>query len=292
MGLLRIKLYLIFHCQRGNLTFFIDFLINKGCHFTNEIRPMRYSILFLFLLPIAVYGQSVTATYSSGDISTNLNAYSGTCNGPLTTLTVTLPVGGLYQVTGIDISYTMTAQGGGFKSHQRSQIHFQYAGISESTVYQGTGDIGGIQSYSRTNVSIANGAYPGGTNLIFEMRAWRTSQGSGCNITFNKVDNYSWTLTVYYTSIPLDGNIGIGTLNPHSSALLDLKSVQKGFLLPRMTKELRNQIGSPVEGLLLYCTNCAPIGVYQYKGAMWLPLAGLSLEDGDGDTKILVEKKS
>ena len=180
---------------------------------------MKILLFLLLILSCNLLGQSVSATYGSGDISTNLESYSSTCNGPLTTLTVSLPAGGPYQVTGIDVSYNMTAQAGGFKSHQRSQIHFQFAGTTESTVFQGTGDTGGIQTYSRTNVDIANGAYLGGTSLIFEMWAWRTSQGSGCNTTYNKVDNFTWMITVHYSVIPVDGSVGVGTTSPNSSAL-------------------------------------------------------------------------
>ena len=40
------------------------------------------------------------------------------------------------------------------------------------------------------------------------------------------------------------------------SAMLDVKSTSKGVVLPRMTFEQRNAIPNPVEGLMVYCTNC------------------------------------
>src|SRR5688500_5598699 len=251
---------------------------------------MKNLLLAVLLLPSFLYAQSVSATYENGDIPTSLGFFSDTCNGPVTALTVSLPAGGPYQVTGIDISYNMTAQGGGLKSHQRSQIRCQNTGVTESTVFEGTGNTGGVQSYSRTNVSIANGSYPGSNNLIFEMRAWRTSQGSDCTTMFNRVDNFTWIITVHYSSISPDGSVGIGTTFPNSSALLDLNSVQKGFLLPTMTMELRNAISNPAQGLLVYCSNCAPASIYQYRGNAWKRISSLNLEDADGDTKILVEK--
>lgn len=48
---------------------------------------------------------------------------------------------------------------------------------------------------------------------------------------------------------------------PDSSAMLDVQSTSRGFVLPRMTFEQRNDIENPVEGLLVYCTNCAPGGI-------------------------------
>jgi hypothetical protein len=38
----------------------------------------------------------------------------------------------------------------------------------------------------------------------------------------------------------LNGNVGIGTASPNSSALVDMSSTTKGFLPPRMTKVQRD----------------------------------------------------
>lgn len=43
---------------------------------------------------------------------------------------------------------------------------------------------------------------------------------------------------------------------PHPSAGLDVNFTDKGLLLPRMTYEQRNDIVSPAEGLIIYCTDC------------------------------------
>jgi hypothetical protein len=52
-------------------------------------------------------------------------------------------------------------------------------------------------------------------------------------------------------------NIGIGTANPDPSAAVDVTSVSKGFLPPRMTREQLQAIPAPAEGLIVYCTDCA-----------------------------------
>ena len=44
---------------------------------------------------------------------------------------------------------------------------------------------------------------------------------------------------------------------PDSAAILDVKSTTQGVLLPRLTYEQRNAIQNPVEGLMIYCTNCS-----------------------------------
>lgn len=65
------------------------------------------------------------------------------------------------------------------------------------------------------------------------------------------------------------GSVGIGIDTPNNSALLDLSSTAKGFLVPRMTLIERNAIASPLTGLLIYQTDNTP-GFYHYNGAAWV----------------------
>lgn len=64
-----------------------------------------------------------------------------------------------------------------------------------------------------------------------------------------------------------NGNVGIGTTNPNASALLDVSSVTKGLLPPRMTTTQRNAIASPSAGLLIYNTTTNKLNVYT--GSVW-----------------------
>ncbi|MEI6138212.1 MAG: fibrobacter succinogenes major paralogous domain-containing protein [Mariniphaga sp.] len=48
--------------------------------------------------------------------------------------------------------------------------------------------------------------------------------------------------------------------NPNNSAMLDVKSNNKGFLPPRMTHAEMNAIQNPAEGLIIYCTDCRTDG--------------------------------
>lgn len=63
-------------------------------------------------------------------------------------------------------------------------------------------------------------------------------------------------------SITTDGS------SAESSAMLEIKSTDKGFLPPRMTKEQRDAISTPATGLIIYQTDETP-GLYQYNGTMW-----------------------
>ena len=67
-------------------------------------------------------------------------------------------------------------------------------------------------------------------------------------------------------SINTDGSL------PDSSAMLDVKSTNKGFLPPRMTTVQRNAIASPEEGLLVFnvTTGC----IEYYLGGSWKSMCG------------------
>lgn len=65
-------------------------------------------------------------------------------------------------------------------------------------------------------------------------------------------------------------NVGIGTLSPDRSAVLDLSSTQAGLLAPRMTTTQRQGITAPATGLLVYDTD---LGCYFfYNSTTWTSL--------------------
>jgi hypothetical protein len=66
--------------------------------------------------------------------------------------------------------------------------------------------------------------------------------------------------------------VGIGTVNPNTSAKVDIESTNQGFLLPRMTTTQRNAIASPALGLQIFNinTNCLNF----YTGTSWFETCG------------------
>ena len=61
---------------------------------------------------------------------------------------------------------------------------------------------------------------------------------------------------------------------PDNSAMLDVSSTTKGALLPRMTFGQRNAIGNPVDGLMVFCTNCSANGALSiYSNGAWRSFA-------------------
>lgn len=62
-------------------------------------------------------------------------------------------------------------------------------------------------------------------------------------------------------------NVGIGTTSPNASALLDLSSTTKGFLLPRVTTTQMFAIPTPANGLMVFNTTYDQM--YHYDGSTW-----------------------
>lgn len=97
-------------------------------------------------------------------------------------------------------------------------------------------------------------------------------------------------ITVYYSSLISQKNVGIGTTTPDPTAALDIESTDKGILIPRVTTSQRMMIGggSPATGLLVYDTEKKSI--YFYDGTDWESLSSSPITDKDGDTRIYVEQ--
>lgn len=64
-----------------------------------------------------------------------------------------------------------------------------------------------------------------------------------------------------------DNSVGVGTATPNASAALDVTSVTKGMLIPRMTSAQRVAIPAPATGLIVYET---PTNLFYYfDGLTW-----------------------
>ncbi|MEP6711112.1 MAG: hypothetical protein ABJA37_01790, partial [Ferruginibacter sp.] len=49
--------------------------------------------------------------------------------------------------------------------------------------------------------------------------------------------------------------VGIGTANPDSRAILDVRSTSKGILFPQLTTTQRNAISNPPNGMHIFNTD-------------------------------------
>ena len=83
--------------------------------------------------------------------------------------------------------------------------------------------------------------------------------GTG-NVVMSAAPTLTGTITA--ASETLSGTLGLGTLTPNSSAIIDATSTTKGLLPPRMITTQRDAISSPAEGLLIYNMSTHKIEVY------------------------------
>jgi len=65
-----------------------------------------------------------------------------------------------------------------------------------------------------------------------------------------------------------------------TSAVLDIKSSNKGLLIPRLSLAQRDLILHPATGLMVYQTDNTP-GFYYYSGTAWLYLQNTSVFEGN-----------
>ncbi|WP_452232435.1 hypothetical protein [Lacinutrix sp. MEBiC02595] len=85
--------------------------------------------------------------------------------------------------------------------------------------------------------------------------------------------NFKLKLTVLTIAICTSCNysafaqVGVGTLTPDASAMLDLTSTSKGMLAPRMTSTQRIAISSPANGLLVF--DITENAFYFYNSSSW-----------------------
>ncbi len=75
--------------------------------------------------------------------------------------------------------------------------------------------------------------------------------------------------------------------NANASSILDLKSTNKGLLIPRMTASQKSAISAPATGLMIYQTD-GTTGFYYYDGSSWIQSIGVTgaqgIQGATGDT--------
>jgi hypothetical protein len=78
-------------------------------------------------------------------------------------------------------------------------------------------------------------------------------------------------LLSFLLSFSVFAQVGINTISPHPSSMLDVSSTTQGMLTPRMTTVEKNAVASPATGLLVFDTTLNSFQVYN--GTAWVFLA-------------------
>jgi hypothetical protein len=89
------------------------------------------------------------------------------------------------------------------------------------------------------------------------------------------------TFIIITNEVQAQNNVGIGTLTPEQSAILDLSATDKGILIPRVSLTSTTDIGtipSPATSLLVYNTNTGmaggSVGFWYWDGNIWVQAIG------------------
>src|SRR5438045_1252986 len=75
----------------------------------------------------------------------------------------------------------------------------------------------------------------------------------------------------FFCSLSQAQNVGIGTLTPDPSAILEINSTTKGLLIPKMTIAQKNVLISPATGLIIFLTDSTS-GLYYNSGTSSIPV--------------------
>lgn len=87
--------------------------------------------------------------------------------------------------------------------------------------------------------------------------------------TTNRISKFTASGVIGNSQIFDNGtSVGVGTITPSVSSIVDINSTTKGFLPPRMTNAQRLAIASPAVGLIVYCTDVVE-GLYLNKSTGW-----------------------
>ncbi|WNM18699.1 T9SS type A sorting domain-containing protein [Flavobacterium capsici] len=170
--------------------------LNLGVPYYFWVRSNCDTVQGFWQMKTFTTGQMVF-TYTAGDINTEYTLNEPTitsttaCTG---TLNVTVPSG--FQIGSTDVAYTMTTASNGWMSEQRTLLVCTTNNTTEAAITSGVGGTTGTYAYNRTGLSLANGLSGA---VSFDLRAWRTYGGSGCNADYNRVNNNSWKITITLT---------------------------------------------------------------------------------------------
>ncbi len=138
--------------------------------------------------------------YSGGDIPSTYNTSPNTGSSAIEPGEMTVSIPEDATITGVDVEYKITSQGGAWVSEQRSFLRcVSDGGETESQVYSGgSANSGGTIEYERSGLTIANDV-EGGGDIEFELHVFRTWGGSGSNTQYAYVPNNTWKVIVHYT---------------------------------------------------------------------------------------------
>ena len=88
-----------------------------------------------------------------------------------------------------------------------------------------------------------------------------------------KKREFIFIVSIIFTTISFS-QVGIGTVTPDESSILDISSTTQGLLIPRMTGAQRDAIANPSNGLLLVNIDTGCMNYYNAAVSIWFEVCG------------------
>ena len=175
------------------------------------------------------------------------------------------------------VGYSSTPASNLYKLNVNGNTKFNNLYVNDGTQYSLTFNAG-----TTNGQLLLSGSYP---SVVL-----KTSTGDNRVVISNdgpnaKIQMWYGTLSSIYFDTNADGYYSLGlavgkTSAPVTTAILELSSVSRGLLLPRMTTAQKNAISTPATSLLLYDTDLATF--QYYSGSAWTSLGGGGGISGSG----------
>ncbi|MFV8376296.1 hypothetical protein [Flavobacterium sp. LB1P62] len=105
---------------------------------------------------------------------------------------------------------------------------------------------------------------------------------------FTKMVLRAYLLLFMIITTSVFAQVGIGTVTPNASSVLDVSSTTQGMLTPRMTTAQRIAVVSPADGLIVYDTDLKSFYHYNSTLASWSKMSS----DGNGRLKFKIIKST
>jgi len=241
--------------------------------------------LFLFDLDSSYHFQ-YTATGWKGIISVPGSGGGGGLGGTISDGRILFSAGGLVK----DTSTLTYDRATGDILTKRDKASGTRLTIENSSAAFGAEAILNLSNGNSANASI--GVFGTGTSTtaipVGSMRVYYDGvgelafvHGGTGDLTWNTLSGGS---IVERMAMKQTGTLALGTSSPSASALLDVSSITKGVLAPRMTTVQMNAIVSPALGLLV--TNTDSLGLCEYNGTAWR-----KIRRGAEDVETLTNKR-